>query len=278
MAYASAVHTGEGILGDVIATVRERRRGPAPVRRFVAGERLIAVSIGGDRPGTGVAHRPPGSLPDTGAIHGSSAFDLAAWSRTPGDTGGDPAPTRAVGMAALNALSAPFVDWRRGDPMATLADDIDTIATVGLFRPAFRKWSDVEVRVVEREPVESVDAPASVSVSTFDPDDAGVAFDGVDVLFVTGSALVYGGLEAYLRAAKAVPTVVLVGATASFLPGPAFDAGVAMLAGARVTAPDHVLVGIADGQCGTDLHDSGLEKVYVVADDPAGLDLPGRPA
>lgn len=264
---------GDGLLTAVLAGVDERRPGEAPVFQFVAGERLLAVAVGGDPGGVGVAHRPPGRLPDPAAVRTTDARDLAAWSRDPTPSTGDPAPTRAVGLAALNALSAPFIAWRRGDPMAALADDVAAIATVGLFRPAFRKWRDVEVRVVERDPVPTVDAPASVTVSVFDPADATAAFDGVDVLFVTGSALVYGGLGGYLRAAAAVPTVVLVGATASFVPEPAFEAGVTLVAGARVAAPDQVFAGIEAGQCGTDLHDEGLEKVYVAAGEPDGLDL-----
>lgn len=269
---------GDGLLAAVIAGVDERRPGAAPVSRFVAGDRLLAVAVGGDPGGVGVAHRPPGRLPDPETVRTADARDLAAWSRDPALAPGDPAPTRAVGLAALNALSAPFIAWRRGDPMAALTDDVGAIATVGLFRPAFRKWRDVEVRVVERDPVTAIDAPASVTVSVFDPADAAAAFDGVDVLFVTGSALVYGGLQDYLRAAAAVPTVVLVGATASFLPEPAFAAGVTLLAGARVAAPDRVFAGIEAGRCGTDLHDEGLEKVYVAASEPTGLDLDANAA
>lgn len=187
---------------------------------------------------------------------------LSRWAFEP--PGDDPVAA-ALGVATLNARSVGEIPWQVGDPMAALDRDVDRIATVGLFRAAFRKFDDAEVRVIEREPVGSVDAPAGVTVSVFDPDQASTAIEDVDVLFVTGSSLLYGGTAAYLRVAADVPTVVLIGATASFLPGPALDAGVDVMAGTRVTDPGRVLDGIADGLCGTDLHDAGLEKVYVAA-------------
>jgi len=223
-----------------------------------------AVEAGAD-PGeparlAGVAHRPPG----TREAWPATVAELASLS-----TAGEGPLDRAVGIAALNALSAPRIDWRAGDPMAELGAGVETIATVGLFRPAFRKFGGRAVRVVEREPPapETIDAPADVAVSTYAPDECDGAFDGADVCFVTGSTLAYGGLDRYLAALSAagVPSVVLIGATASFLPDPAFEAGVDVLAGARVTDPEGVRAGIRAGECGTDLHDRGLEKVYVAA-------------
>lgn len=298
--------TERELLTDVLGQLREvEGADTAQVRRFLAGENLLLVELergsGNERESAsasasdagaagaaGVAHRPSVALPDADVVRDADGFDLARWAvDPPGDAGGvdgapeganaDPTGARAVGMAALNALSAPHVDWRVGDPMAALGD-VGVIATVGLFRPAFRKFGAVDVRVVEREPIPEgeLDAPpgVSVSVSVFDPTEYEAALEGVEVLFVTGSSLIYGGAGRYLDAAVDVPTVVLIGATASFLPGPAFDAGVTLLAGARVTHVDRVADGIRTGACGTDLHDSGLRKVYVAADgDIPGLDL-----
>lgn len=252
-----------------------RRRPSAAVRRTTVGERLVAVETGGSsEPHVGVAHRPPGDpevdVPD-------DALALSRWAYDP-PAGGESVGV-ALGLAALNALSAPLVPWCRGDPMAALADGVDRVGTVGLFRPAFRKFDAVDVRVVERAPVGAIEAPPSVDVTVFAPADHKAAIKGVDVLFVTGSSLVYGGADDYLRAATDIPTVVLIGATASFLSGPAFDAGATIVAGARVTDPAGVWSGIEAGLCGTDLHDRGLEKVYVAAAPaPPGLDLDGARA
>jgi hypothetical protein len=150
--------------------------------------------------------------------------------------------------------------------MATLAPAVETVATVGLFRPAFRWFDDVTVRVVERDPdaVDAASLPDGVPTTLFAPDEAAAAFAGCDACFVTGSTLVYGGVDDYLTAAAdaGVPLVAVVGASASVLPGPLFDRGVDVVAGARVDDAAGVRRRVAAGDCGTDLHDAGLRKVY----------------
>ena len=76
------------------------------------------------------------------------------------------------------------------------------------------------------------------------------------------------GRKSYVR-----PPVVLVGATASQVPEPAFAAGVDVVAGALVTDVERVRERVAAGDCGTDLHEAGVVKVYVA--NPAGDGLPG---
>ena len=232
------------------------------------GDRALLVECTHPEHGAlaGLAHRPPGAV--DASISETTVADLAdeAVSAPAGSV------ARAAGIATLNALST-GIDWLVGDPMAALSADVDVVATVGLFRPAFRKFGDVSVRVVERDPgsVDGASLPTDVPTTLFSPDEADAAFDGADVCFVTGSTLVYGGIDDYLAAASAVPLVVLVGATASFLPGPAFDRGVDLLAGARVLDPDRVRERVAAGDCGTDLHDAGVQKVYC----PSRPELPG---
>jgi uncharacterized protein (DUF4213/DUF364 family) len=199
------------------------------------------------------------------------ADTLSRWAYRPPEA--DPVAA-ALGMAALNARSAGAIDWRTGDPMAAIDPDVVRIATVGHFGAAFRKFADVEVRVIEREPIGRLDPPAGDGPVGF-PWAVNAHLDaGVDVLFVTGSSLLYGGTLEYLLAADDVPTVVLIGATASFLPDPAFAAGVTVVAGTRITDPGRIRAGIEAGECGTDLHDAGLEKVYVTAEpEVTGLDF-----
>lgn len=266
--------TAERDLLEAVHRELGQRRSDALVTGTTVGDRLVAVELRVDVGNAmGVAHCPPGGLdvtiPDT-------AGELSRWAFAPPV---DDPVAAALGIAALNARSVGDVPWQSGDPMAALAEDVDRIATVGLFRAAFRKFDAIEVRVIEREAVGAFDAPPGVSVSVFGPAEAERAIDGVDVLFVTGSSLIYGGTNRYLLAAENVPTVVLIGATASFLPGPTFEAGVTLLAGTRVTDPSGVRAGIESGLCGTDLHDRGLEKVYASAGAGTdGLDLEGRDA
>lgn len=217
----------------------------------------------------GIAHLPAGSSP-------TPPDDLDAFLTPIEDRDrGAPLGTRALAVAAVNAVSSPFLDWRLGDPMALLSPSVSRIVTVGLFRPAFRKFDGVEVRVIEREPIaaETVTTPESVSVQSFTPTETTAAMEGADVVFVTGSTLVYGGIERYLTAAPASATVVVVGATASVLPDPLFDRGVDVVAGAEIADPVLARSAVADGHCGTDIHDRGVRKVYVARDAPETIDL-----
>ncbi|WP_255194424.1 Rossmann-like domain-containing protein [Natronobeatus ordinarius] len=275
----------DSILRAVVDRLRANGATAATVERVTVGDGVVMVELladgtAGDDPPrrlAGLAHRPPGPVPSATDRDVETLLEWATGAVGPSPDGREDRDhgAIAVGVAALNALSAPFVDWQRGDPMALLESDVETITTVGLFRPAFRKFDDVEVRVIERDPVDpaSVSAPDGVAVSTFEPGEAEVAMDGASVVFVTGSAFVYGGVERYLEAAPASATVVLVGATASVLPGPAFDVGVDIVAGAAVVEPDRVREAIRQGACGTDLHDAGVAKVYAVDGRPRGVRL-----
>lgn len=272
----------------VLADLRARTHGEAdPVSgatfdRVTIGDAavLVELSVGAsaEASAAGLAHRPPGVVPDSAPWSGQSPDRFLRTTFEEGERaveGPDDETrlVRAVGIATLNALSAPYVDWREGDPMALLDPDVDRIATVGLFRPAFRKFGAIEVRVIEREAVGEVSAPDRIDLRLFTPDETAAAMDGADVVFVTGSTLVYGGIERYLAAAPDSATVVCVGATVSLLPDPLFDAGIDVVAGAKVVDVPRARAAVQEGACGTDLHDHGVRKVYVARDRPAGLDL-----
>ncbi len=244
--------------------------------QVTVGDRALLMSCYHPDEGTlaGVAHRP--SEPVTDPVAPDAIVEQLAREATDAPAG---SVVRAVGLATLNALSVGMVEWLVGDPMAALDASVETVATVGLFRPAFRKFGDVSVRVVERDPgsVAPESLPERVPTALFSPDEVDTAFAGADVCFITGSTLVYGGIDAYLAAAReaSIPLVVVVGATASMLPDPLFDRGVDLVAGARVGDVASVREHIAAGDCGTDLHDAGLQKVYCAADSPLpGLQLP----
>jgi uncharacterized protein (DUF4213/DUF364 family) len=256
--------------------------------RVTVGDSAILVELAaGDTAPAGLSHRPPEPLPDAGPWTRLAPVDLVRrvsagtggvvatgdGDASPGDSEPDDRLTRAVAIATLNALSAPFISWRTGDPMALLDPAVDQIVTVGLFRPAFRKFEDVEVCVIEREAVGSVTTPDSVSLRLFSPAQTERAMAGADVVFVTGSTLVYGGFHRYLAAAPDSATVVCVGATASLLPEALFAVGVDVVAGAEVVDVDLAREAVREGACGTDLHDRGVRKVYAAGERPAGIDL-----
>ncbi|MFD1571618.1 Rossmann-like domain-containing protein [Halorubrum laminariae] len=244
--------------------------------RVTVGKSAILVELAADedterdpRRLAGIAHRPDSSSP-------MPPDDLADILAPIEGRGGEASlGARALAIATLNAASSPLVDWRTGDPMALLAPSVSRIVTVGLFRPAFRKFADVEVRVIERDPVavETVATPASVSLRSFTPTETTAAMEGADVVFVTGSTLLYGGIERYLAAAPVAASVVVVGATASALPDPLFDRGGDVVAGAAIADPETARSAVADGHCGTDLHDRGVRKVYAARDVPETMNL-----
>jgi hypothetical protein len=248
---------------DPLAAAAARLAGAADratLERVTLGDAAVLVELG---TGAGLAHRPPREADPPATADAATLLSLAT-------DAPDGSVERALGVATCNALSAPHIQWRTGDPMALVADDVDTVVTVGLFRPAFRKFADVTVRVIERDPVGDVATPAGVTVEAFTPDETATAMTDAEVVFLTGSAFVYGGATDYLAAVPADATVVVVGATASFLPVPLFAAGVDVVAGAAVTDPATVRAAAADGACGTDLHDAGVRKVYVAASETDG--------
>ena len=284
----------DSILPAVVDRLRDRGAADgATVERITVGRSTLMVELAGvdggvdgggpkKRRTAGLAHRPPGDAPPTADL---GLETLLEWATQPpadsllepdGRTRPESAETAlevAIGIATVNALSAPFIEWQTGDPMALLDSRVDTIATVGLFRPAFRKFADVDVHVIERKPVGDVSAPDGVTVTTYRPADAANAMADAEVVFITGSTLIYGGLERYLETTPETATVVLIGATASVLPEPVFAAGATVVAGVSVTDPDRVRDAIHANACGTELHAAGVEKGYTVTDSPTG---PGR--
>ncbi|MCU4926870.1 DUF364 domain-containing protein [Halobacteria archaeon AArc-dxtr1] len=273
------------IIAEVAATLRRRIDvESAEIDRVTVGDGAIMVELDGvevretagqngeARSTAALAYRPSGTPPEIPTGAGAVLGWLDANWRPPSDA--DSRVAVAIAIATANALSAPLLDWRRGDPMELLDDDVGTIATVGLFGPAFRKFGDVSVRVIERRPDPDAvpETPSDVGVSLFEPGEAASAIDGADVVFVTGSALLYGGIDHYLELATDEQVVVLIGATASFVPEPAFDAGVDVLAGASIAATESVRRAVTSGACGTSLHDAGVEKGFLVRNDAEGED------
>lgn len=257
--------TVESPTGHLLSRVERRLRQRAQaalVTRITVGSRQVLVELDHPRHGrlAGVAHRPPDDPPQ---LADATVDRLVGWATYPED--GNEFVTKALGIATLNALSAPDIDWRMGDPMADLPANVGVVAMIGLFRPAFRKFDGQEIRIVEREPIAPDDLPANPRATVFPPEEASRALAGADVCFLSGSTLIYGGVGRYLSAVTdtRVPRVVIIGATSSLLPTPFFAAGIHVVAGARVDDVGAVRRGIEAGECGTDLHDRGLTKVYV---------------
>jgi len=160
---------------------------------------------------------------------------------------------RSLGIAIMNALSwevASESSVRFGDPLKDLEVGGKIVATVGYFHPLLgRLISAKEVRVVERKEMEGV----------YPPSKAKEALKGASVVLITGSALVYGGMEDYLSYSRGAEMVIVMGPTSSMLPQPFFNRGADIVAGVRITNCQKLFE--SDKLC-KDIFDACAEKVY----------------
>ncbi|MEF8773695.1 MAG: DUF364 domain-containing protein [Halobacteriales archaeon] len=264
----SEPRTAETVLRDLASGLDPD--GEPRIRSVTGGiELLLVTSERRDgTTGAGVALNPGGPLPD---VTGESTAAVARRGATADDLA-----TRAVGIAALNALSRFEPADRSADPFELLDPAVDRIAMIGLFAPVVPRMGDVEVDVIERDP-DSMTVPAEtpehVTVDLHPPEAAESVIPEAGVVYVTGSTFVYGGLQRYLDATDADQSVVVLGATTSFDPTPLFEAGVPVVGGAAVEDLDGVRDGIAEDEQESGLHDRGLRKLLAV--DPSVDRHPG---
>jgi len=171
----------------------------------------------------GVAYYPHDVVSSTPRVRRKDAFSVAELALS------DNLGERSLGVAAINALSwqvIPKSSVRYGDPI----DDIDPknkiVAMVGYFKPLLPRFSSAkELRIIERKGMEG----------TYPPSRAREALGTASIVIITGSALVYGGMEDYLEWSKGAEDVIVVGPTSSMLPEPFFKRGADIVAGVEVT-------------------------------------------
>ena len=84
-----------------------------------------------------------------------------------------------------------------------------------------------------------------------------------DMLVITGTTLINNTLESILALAKHSAAIIVVGPTASMLPGAFFRRGVTVLGGDLVTDPDALLDTIAEGGSGYHFWGKSAEKMIV---------------
>lgn len=254
-------NTTRSILRDTYASLQSGGVPDPRVERFATGEELVFVSFDTDRRHSldGVAHAAESGYSNITEERASTVVERALDDDA---SLGD----RALGVATLNALSAGRIDWESGDPMEQLVESGTTVGMVGLFAPALSKFSHVDIQVIERFPEDfapPAELPPGVTIDIHGPENAVAAFEGAEVVFVTGSTLVYGGLRIYLDAAPDEATLVALGATSSFVPGRLFDAGFDLVGGVEVSDPSTVGEHVERGTPVADLHGNGLQKRIV---------------
>lgn len=206
------------------------------------------------------------SAPPAGQLRGKNAWELADYA-----TALSPL-RRAVGVAVLNALSALAMERQTDvggrcipglDALAAAniqADD--TVAMVGAFVPFIKKLKGqvAGLRVIDKHK-EALKADEAVFWRP--PELALQTLAEASVVIMTGSALVEGGIDVLLNAARNARTIVLAGPTASPWPPPFFAHGVHVLGGIRITDGEKLLQLVSEGGSGY-FFDSAAEKVCVV--------------
>jgi uncharacterized protein (DUF4213/DUF364 family) len=177
-----------------------------------------------------------------------------------------------VGVAVLNALSA-LAMAQHGAPGGRYAPGLDALAAaeiraddavamVGAFDPFIKKLKGqvASLRVIDKHK----EALKADEVAFWRPPELALqTLSEASVVISTGSALVEGGLDSLLDAARNARKVVLAGPTASPWPPPFFARGVHILGGIHVTDSEHLLRLVSEGGSGY-FFDSAAEKVCIV--------------
>ena len=210
--------------------------------------------------------RSAAAAPRSGRLAGEAAWDLVQYSlsRVP--------LRRAVGVAVLNALSALALE-QNGVPGGRLLPGVDAleaaevgaddrVAMVGAFAPFVRtlKGNVADVWVVDKHP-----GALKADEQSFwrPPEQAGEVLAEASVVIITGSALVEGGIDDLLEAARQARRVILAGPTASPWPPPFFQSGVHVMGGIRVLDAPALLRIVGEGGSGY-LFEQAAEKVSIL--------------
>ena len=191
-------------------------------------------------------------MPESGRLVGRPAWELAEYSRSAGPL------KRALGVATLNALSSLGLELqglRRGrvlmdvDPVDIMGIGPDhTVVLIGAFTPYIRRFKENVERlyIVEKNPR----ALKEDELKFWKPaEEADEALKEADVVLMSGSVLVEGGIDELLESAKG-SRVAIVGPTTPPWPGPFFDAGVYALGGIKVLDGERMLRLVGEGGSG----------------------------
>lgn len=168
---------------------------------------------------------------------------------------------RTFGIATINALSWGIIPDRYevcvGDPLKRIVIRDKIVVMVGYF-PSVEQLSSIakDLRIIERKDMEG----------THPSEDAEDVMFDADVIIITGSALIYGGMEVYLQYGMNADEVIVLGPTASMLPDPFFERGATIVAGIQITDPNAALDIISHAGGVHDLIGKCARKVYFLAD------------
>ena len=197
--------------------------------------------------------RSAAKMPASGKLKGQNALELMKLA------GKDSAMQRSVGIAVLNALSALLLKeqgikgaciMEGADALDVIAiNPADTVAMVGSFVPFIKalKGTTKALYIIDKHPqaLKEDERPFWRS-----PASAAETLSQANVVIITGSSMVEGGLDELLSASTKAREIVLAGPTASTWPDPFFKRGVTVMAGISVSDPDRLLQVVSEGGSG----------------------------
>ncbi len=197
--------------------------------------------------------RSAAKMPASGKLKGRKAIELMKLANS------DNTMNRSVGIAVLNALSALQMKEQgiRGARVMKGADALDVIeikagdklVMVGAFVPFIKKIKGRpnELYVIDKHPRALKEderhlwrSPASIAD----------IMPKADIVIITGSSMVEGGLDELLAAGTRAREIILAGPTASAWPDPFFKRGVTVMGGISINDPDKLLQVVSEGGSG----------------------------
>lgn len=197
--------------------------------------------------------RSAAKMPTSGKLKGKLALDLIKLADN------ENSMKRSVGIAVLNALSAMMIR-EKGLKEARLLmgadalDEItitpsDRIVMVGAFIPFIKslKGKYKELLVIDKHPLALKEDERHMWRS---PVSAAEVLPEADIVIITGSSLVEGGLDELLSFCTKAREIVLAGPTASMWPYPFFKRGVTVMGGITISNPDKLLQVVSEGGSG----------------------------
>jgi len=178
------------------------------------------------------------------SVTGMDALTLAERWRS------DDAPSRALGLAAVNALSrhlmdhAGFVPPTAIDSIAGLAPQPgEHIGMVGYFPPLLKQVTASGARLTVLELRADLVGERDGYTVTTDPE----ALRTCDKLLSTSTVLMNHSLEAVLAHCQHAKAIALIGPSAGCLPDALFARGVTAIGGTWITAPAALIAALKSG-------------------------------
>jgi len=206
-----------------------------------------------------------GRMPRAGMLKGRRALEIAEEAIREGDT----ALKKALSIAILSALSATswvndppqdYVIKRNTDPLDMVFSRDKNVAVVGALGPLLKKLKTGEVsyRVLEMD----ISTLKPEEIPYFcPPEKAAETLPWADIIVSTGTTLINDSLEELLKAARSDAEFIVVGPSASILPGPLFDRGVSSVGGVLVTDADQLLDILGEAGAGYHFYGRCADKI-----------------